>query len=154
MIILVMISSPWQAGDGLRAYQGKIDLRGIQDSDTKLNGEWEFSWLQESEKNHSVEFIGVPGSWTNESKSNQAYPKFGYATYRLKVFLPEIWKKKILSVSLGAIASAYRIKINGQIIGECGTPGVDADSVVSRIEPRDFFIFCRGRRNSNRNFCF
>lgn len=141
LIILVMISSPWQAGDGLRAYQGKIDLRGIQDSDTKLNGEWEFSWLQESEKNHSVEFIGVPGSWTNESKSNRAYPKFGYATYRLKVFLPEIWKKKILSVSLGAIASAYRIKINGQIIGECGTPGVDADSVVSRIEPRDFLFF-------------
>ncbi|WP_412059556.1 SpoIIE family protein phosphatase [Leptospira interrogans] len=147
LIILVMISSPWQAGDGLRAYQGKIDLRGIQDPDfgmTKLNGEWEFSWLQGPEKgieNHSVEFIGVPGSWTNESKSNQTYPKFGYGIYRLKVFLPEIWKKKILSVSLGAIASAYRIKINEQIIGECGTPGIDPDSIVSRIEPRDFLFF-------------
>lgn len=95
-----MISSPWQAGDGLRAYQGKIDLRGIQDPDfgmTKLNGEWEFSWLQGPEKgieNHSVEFIGVPGSWTNESKSNQTYPKFGYGIYRLKVFFLRYGKRK------------------------------------------------------------
>lgn len=154
-----MISSPWQAGDGLRAYQGKIDLRGIQDPDfgmTKLNGEWEFSWLQGPEKgieNHSVEFIGVPGSWTNESKSNQTYPKFGYGIYRLKVFLPEIWKKKILSVSLGAIASAYRIKINEQIIGECGTPGIDPDSIVSRIEPRDF-LFLRTKMKFKSRFLF
>ncbi|RHX81379.1 SpoIIE family protein phosphatase [Leptospira yasudae] len=147
LIILVMISSPWQAGDGLRAYQGKIDLRGIQDPDfgmTKLNGEWEFNWLQEPDdgvENHSKGFIGVPGSWTNESKNQQAYPKFGYATYRLKVFLPDVWKKKILSVSLGAVASSYRVKINGQIIGECGTPGVSADTSMPRIEPRDFLFF-------------
>ncbi|EMY76843.1 stage II sporulation protein E [Leptospira weilii serovar Ranarum str. ICFT] len=142
-----MISSPWQARDGLRAYQGKIDLRGIQDPDfgmTKLNGEWEFHWLQEPGvgiENHSNEFIGIPGAWTNESKNHPAYPKFGYATYRLKVFLPEVWKKKILSVTLGAVASAYRVKINGETVGECGTPGFDADSTIPRIEPRDFLFF-------------
>ncbi|XDD49909.1 SpoIIE family protein phosphatase [Leptospira sp. WS92.C1] len=147
LIILVMISSPWQAGDGLRAYQGKIDLRGIQDPDfgmTKLNGEWEFSWFQEPDdtiENHSVGFISVPGSWTNESKSHQAYPKYGYATYRLRVFLPDVWKKKILSVSIGSISSAYRVKVGGQIIGETGTPGINRESTVPRIEPRDFLFF-------------
>ncbi|AXR59771.1 SpoIIE family protein phosphatase [Leptospira mayottensis] len=147
LIILVMISSPWQTGDGLKAYQGKIDLRGIQNPDSgmiKLSGEWEFNWLQEPDdgiENHSKGFIEVPGSWTNEFKNYRTYPKFGYATYGLKVFLPEVWKKKILAISLGAIASAYRIKINGQIIGECGVPGIDADSTISRVEPKEFLFF-------------
>ncbi|MBM9500981.1 SpoIIE family protein phosphatase [Leptospira sp. 201903071] len=146
LIILVMISSPWQAGDGLRAYQGKIDLRGIQDPDfgmTKLNGEWEFNWLQEPDdqiENRSIGYISVPGSWTNVGKSHQAYPQFGYATYRLKVFLPEVWKHKILSVSLGGVSSAYRVKVNGQVIGEAGTPGLTAETTIPRIEPRDFLF--------------
>ncbi|EMF82940.1 stage II sporulation protein E [Leptospira weilii serovar Topaz str. LT2116] len=147
LIILIMIASPWRTGDGFKAYQGKIDLRGIQNPDSgmaKLNGEWEFNWLQEPDEgieNHSKGFIEVPGSWTNEFKNYRAYPKFGYATYGLKVFLPEVWKKKILSISLGAIASAYRVKINGQIIGKCGVPGINADSTISRVEPKEFLFF-------------
>lgn len=150
LIILVMISSPWQAGDGLRAYQGKIDLRGIQDPDfgmIKLNGEWEFDWQQQPEdsiENHSSGFISVPGSWTNESKSHQAYPQFGYATYRLHVYLPDVWRKKILSVSIGGVASAYRIKVNGQSIGEAGSPGTSIETTVARIEPKDFLFFAEG----------
>ena len=97
-----------------------------------LNGEWEFYWHElllpkgftESEGPHQL--VKVPADWRSYNKENPL-PSFGYATYRLKLTLPEsvVQQKTQLAVYTMYQYSAYRIYWNGELVAAGGV--VDSD---------------------------
>ncbi|MEA3450950.1 MAG: 7TM diverse intracellular signaling domain-containing protein, partial [Bacteroidota bacterium] len=110
------------------AKDGVIDLRNWdfdKESIVHLNGDWEFYW----EKFYSPEdfidefdvsnYILVPFTWNSGENTHKIkYPSFGYATYRLKVLLPN--ESEQFTVNIKKIYSAYKVWIDGCLCFEAG----------------------------------
>lgn len=103
------------------------DLSGFNADDgfANLNGEWEFYWNEflthiEDDSAANPALLRVPGSWHRQGD----YSVRGFATYRLKIILPE--KHSGLAILFPVISSAARFFIDGALVGETG--------VVSRVE--------------------
>ena len=126
-----------------KAVKGVLDLRQIewnQDS-ISLEGEWEFYWEKFLSPENSfdtkaeVTYITVPSQWQNQKilfGGKEFYPSvYGYATYRLKVLLPErkelnsktLLYNKELSLLTPLISSSSTVFINGEKILENGKVG-------------------------------
>lgn len=102
---------------------GVIDLRGQVLSDkVALNGQWLFYWNQLIGPEDAVpgngKLVNFPYRWTDKV-DGKSYPAFGYATYRLSVYLPK--KSTSLRISMPEVYSAYRLFINGREISSNGT---------------------------------
>lgn len=77
-----------------------------------LDGQWEFFWKQLLEPtdfspNHSpvpVQYMFLPGFWNKQKIAGKKLPKDGFATYRLRIRLPE--KRSTLALNLLDIRSA------------------------------------------------
>jgi len=129
------------------ANKGVMDLRSL-DKDknftVNLNGEWEFYWnkliLPSDFKNNSFipDCYGkVPSYWTDYEKLSVNTERFGYATYRLTVLLPEGFQNS-LGVDLPVFDSSYDIYINGEYNGGNGVPGRSAEESKPEYK-RNFF---------------
>ncbi|HEX2921919.1 MAG TPA: ATP-binding protein [Bacteroidales bacterium] len=134
----------------MTATNGVLDLRQIENHDhfiLKLNGEWEFYW-KEMLRPHDFDsasikpdyYGNVPSYWTDYPKETGT-TKFGYATYRLKLFFPEGFRNS-LAIDLPIFNSAYDIYIDGKYIGGNGITGKSADEsepeyrqVFARVNP-------------------
>ncbi|TGK02835.1 serine/threonine protein phosphatase [Leptospira langatensis] len=142
-LIFLLSLTPWHKEENLRAYHGVIDLRGVQDASSgpvDLSGEWEFFWSQEPGQ-ILESFRGtmtVPGSWNRETELHPSYDRLGYATYRLKILVPDVWVGKVLTMSLGTVWSSYRLYMDGEILGESGIPSSNPESGLARVQPRSF----------------
>lgn len=115
----------------------------------KLNGEWEFYWKQMlhphdfQKQGITPEFYGlVPSYWT-DYKNHIDAGKYGYATYRLRVLLPEGYRNT-LGIDLPLFDSSYDLYINGSYIGGAGIAGKSKEEtnpgyerVFSRVQPAD-----------------
>lgn len=134
------------------AEKGILDLRSIADPDhfsVKLNGEWEFYWKQMlyphdfQKQGLTPDHYGmVPSYWTDYQHSINA-GKYGYATYRLLVLLPEGYRNA-LGIDLPVFDSSYDLYINGRYIGGAGITGKSEEEsipgyerVFARILPTD-----------------
>jgi two-component system sensor histidine kinase ChiS len=120
-----------------RAVSGQIDLSGWdfeRNGNIGLDGEWEFYWQQLIEP---VEFssdsfaaepavMDLPKFWNRQTVGGEKLPKYGYATYRLRVRLPE--ETAPLGMRLLDIHSAYKLWINGRLMLEVGEVGTDLKS--------------------------
>lgn len=127
---------------------GEIDLSNwefTKKGSLKLNGEWEFYWnklLEPSDfinSNQQKEYIHVPNLWTKFKYENKPVGSYGYATYRIKIILPE--KDKIYSLKIGRIETAYKIWIDDLLINEVGKVGNSRQNMRSAWIPteNDFF---------------
>ena len=65
-----------------------------KDGPVDLNGQWEFYWGKllepkdfESTDSVTAEYINVPGGWARQA--GKSYPEIGYATYRLRIKVPD-----------------------------------------------------------------
>ena len=129
------------------AEDGVLDLRTLkknQEFYIKLNGEWEFYWnkkLHPSDFKHSSFkpdcFGKVPSYWTSYKTESIKTEKFGYATYRLTILLPEGFKEP-LAIDLPVFDSSYDIYLNGRYLGGNGVPGVTAVESIPEYR-RNFF---------------
>jgi len=112
------------------AKEGVFDLRDWnfnKESIVAMNGDWEFYWedlympedFNENTKNtKNINYIYVPFVWNSGHNSDKIkYPNFGYATYRLKVLLPNNSEYRI---GIKKIYSAYKVWINGVLCFEAG----------------------------------
>ncbi|TGM59737.1 histidine kinase [Leptospira meyeri] len=125
------------------AIQGEIDLRYWDFQKTiPLSGEWKFDWGQLSTPNHltlnTQKNIKTNQQTTSNTKNFQQIgerwkEKFkgtGYATYQIKVLLPEIAKKNIYALRFfqtgGAAMSVY---INGELGLELGKVGTSKETM-------------------------
>ena len=95
-----------------------------EDGLVDLNGEWEFYWKkllkpEDFESNDLLEadYINVPGGWAKQE--GKSYPELGYATYRLKIRVPDKHADyNFIFVSAWASANLW---VNGSLCFERGT---------------------------------
>jgi len=105
------------------AKKGILDLRAwdfSSDGIINLNGEWSFFWKKfiktenlDSEK--EIRYCPVPGSWTAAA---QNVTSKGFATYRLKILMPE--NSAPLAIKFKNIHTAYQAYCNGRLIARQG----------------------------------
>jgi len=97
--------------------QGVMDLRDY-DLNTappvKISGEWLFAWKTFAGNDQLHHFTTVPDKWNG----------FGYATYGIKILLPDSGKQ--WAILAPPIHSAYRLYIDNQLLLTAGKPGTDA----------------------------
>lgn len=115
--------------------KGFLDLSAWdfeEDGLVNLNGPWEFYWgeLLESEDlelydSIKAEYISVPGGWATKGSEGKEYPEFGYATYRLKIKVPD--KNTDYSFIFRSIFTSARVWINGAFSFENGKVATTED---------------------------
>ncbi len=113
------------------AVRGVLDLRDYNfksDGPVSLQGEFEFYWNQmlnpaNEEDTGVVNYIQVPGSWYRLRKELPEIMRFGFATYRLLILLPN--GVNSLSFKAENIFSASGFFLNGKAIDYLGFPGVN-----------------------------
>ncbi len=156
-----------------KAVQGVLDLRSVRDTSSvnpekvsrewnfetdgtvRLDGDWEFYWEQfliPSEKSAlpAYDYIPVPHSWNGHSvKSPDGSQKIieglGYATYRMKVLLPENSAGEILALSSKYQGTAYRIFANSKLIQSAGKVSSDMESAEALHLPTLGYIPVQGK---------
>ncbi len=111
--------------------KGFLDLSSWdfeEDGLVNLNGPWEFYWEQllesgDPELNDSIraEYISVPGGWATKGSEGTEYPEFGYATYRLRIKVPD--KHSDYSFIFMSIFTSARLWVNGSFSFENGKVG-------------------------------
>jgi signal transduction histidine kinase len=135
--ILIMSVPKVAAGPKIpEAKGGVLDLRGLDRNNNfivKLNGEWEFYWKKMLHPHDfktsafTPDCYGkVPSYWTDYQKLSVKTEKFGYATYRLTVLLPEGFRDA-LGMDMPVFDSSYDLYINGEYRGGNGIPGKTAE---------------------------
>ncbi len=122
------------------AVKGVIDLRNYnfkQQGPVELKGEYEFYWNQML--NPAIEgdtgemnYISVPGSWYSLRYALPEIERYGFATYRLVLLLPE----RVDEVAFGIkdVFSASGYFLNGKAIDYLGFPGVNKYQTVIKYD--------------------
>jgi len=117
----------------------------------EVSGKWEFYFEKLLSPKDFAEgfsekptFISVPAIW-----SSQGFPSYGFATYRVKILLPEDTEisknkslqlvdpskdKRSLSLSLNSSASSYRMFLNGELVSENGVVGKSLEESIPFIK--------------------
>jgi signal transduction histidine kinase len=129
------------------AKNGVLDLRGLdrgQKFIVKLNGEWEFYWKKmlhphdfQSSSLKPDCYGKVPSYWTDYNNLSVKTEKFGYATYRLTILLPQGFREA-LGLDMPVFDSSYDIYVNGEYHGGNGVPGKTAEESKPEYN-RNFF---------------
>ncbi|MBN2893775.1 MAG: SpoIIE family protein phosphatase [Bacteroidales bacterium] len=130
--------------------KGKIDLSDW-DFDTQgsidLRGEWEFYWQKFytsedfKEKNIQPEnYIIVPSLWNKQKVDSQIIGSDGYGTLRLKIKIKE--GNRILALRINRIETSYKLFINGELVKQIGTPGIDKQSTNPYWNPTNVEFIC------------
>ena len=118
--------------------KGVLDLREydfLNSGPVEVKGEFEFYWNQmispalEGDSGEMM-YTEVPGSWTKLRKEHPEVTRFGFATYRLLILLPE--KVDELAFSVEDVYSASGYFLNGKAIDYLGFPGVNKYQTVIR----------------------
>ncbi|PYE49744.1 signal transduction histidine kinase [Paenibacillus barcinonensis] len=130
------------------AKQGMLDWSNLytdQEESIPLDGEWEFYWRQLLEPTdfqaaHTPvsNLVELPAPWTNYSDNSGGFlSSEGYATYRLRILLPQELSEGAHPLALypKSIASAYRIWINGHLVGGNGIVGTNRISETPKSYP-------------------
>lgn len=127
--------------ENLSVKNGVANLRSYS-FDTKdlysLNGGWEFYWQQayspqdfaSSSQSPKKSIIQVPSVWHELPETDNQHT--GYATYRLKILLPQNTPR--LGMTFRQIATSGNIFINGKLIKKMGTFSIDKESAVAHPE--------------------
>ncbi len=132
---LVTLSNLY-AQESVKAVKGVIDLREYNfktEGPIVLKGEYEFYWNQmlnpaiEGDSGEMID-ITVPGSWYRLRKEYPEIERYGFATYRIILLLPDKVDEVALKVEDVFSASVYYI--NGKAIDYLGFPGVNKYQTV------------------------
>ncbi|MDX1960567.1 MAG: 7TM diverse intracellular signaling domain-containing protein [Leptospiraceae bacterium] len=144
-----------------KAVKGVLDIRNWdfkKNGVIKLDGEWEFFWKEFLEPTsnpagdaykrllpgNEINYINVPGKWNDFPVNGQPVGARGFATYRLKIILPNCIsinckdpKDRLnLEIKLVEIGTAYKFWINGVLYSKAGKPGISEDSSQLGFNPK------------------
>lgn len=120
-----------------------------QNSIILLDGEWEFYWKEllgpedlAAQGLAAPAWVQVPKPWTEYTLHGESLSNEGYATYRLRLLLPEAWTRthETLGIYPKSIASAYRIWINGSPKGGNGTVGTGIGTTTPKSYPQTIYF--------------
>ena len=120
-----------------QAKNGVMDLR-IWDFQTQgplsLNGDWDFYWEELISPRQFVAgdpvprsgFHRFPGCWNGKKVGEKSLAGRGYATFRLKVLLPQDETPKAIRIL--KLSSAYRLWIDGKEVAKNGVVGTSRET--------------------------
>lgn len=147
LLAIIICYQPEAKSNAPKAVRGILDLRNLdvnEEFSLRTNGEWEFYWKKllrpiDFEQNAlTPDLYGdVPAYWTDYPKEIVGDGRTGYATYRLKIILPQGYRKP-MGVDMPVFDSSYDIYINGKYYGWNGVPGKSAED--SKPEYRRVFF--------------
>ncbi len=108
-----------------------------------LYGNWEFYWKKlltpdQIKNTRTKQYVNVPSTWTAYKINNQYLPSFGYATYHIRVKLPEDYHN--IALSTHGIFTSYKLFVNGQLIDENGKVGTDKKHQKGTWLPKTYII--------------
>ena len=129
-----------------RARDGVLDLTGwsfVGDGTVELSGEWLMSWRALApplsdrrafrERTAGWDHFIMPHTWDDHEVDGTAVGGLGFATFALRVLLPESRRYSLLVPNA---STAYELFVNGRRAAASGTPGTtrDASQPHYRIE--------------------
>lgn len=131
---------------GDKAIQGILYVQG-NDSLYYLSREWEYypdvlltpQKLKEHKGEYYSRYISI-GEYGGMDLGEKDRSPFGSGTYRLMLVLPE--EEKRYAIGLIEIFSAYRLYINGNLVGQVGNP--DQENYEEQIQNRVFTFEGKG----------
>ncbi|MFY0689714.1 MAG: hypothetical protein JXQ90_21265 [Cyclobacteriaceae bacterium] len=104
------------------AKQGVMDLSLYNFNEPiELNGEWEFYWsklLTPNQSFYNKKFLEFPGLWNGQVVGKDTTKPIGYATYKLRVILPD--QPTHYSMFIDDMYCAYQLFINGRPVAANG----------------------------------
>lgn len=125
------------------AQNGILDLRKYdlsKNGPVELDGEWQFAWRKFVSNTNSVDTdsiiwinMKVPGNWNGKEYQGKLIPSYGYATYRLRIYLNS--RIENLAFKITHIRTAYRFYLNGTLIDEIGQIGKSRENSVPKLFP-------------------
>lgn len=116
------------------ALRGILNLSGddMSSGNYVLEGQWEFYWSQLLGPGDIPQFapsyINIPSLWNNIELNGTPLSTDGYATYKLKVILPQ--KKPRLALKIFDTYCSYRLYINNSLVAENGNPATTKTEAV------------------------
>lgn len=151
ILFLSLVNSPLYAGqvsgETPRAADGFFDLRSWSfDSSgpVKLDGGWDFYWGKlltpddfPEEGTSPEKFIfNLPSVWNDKVINNYKLDGYGFATYRLRILIPEKNKGEVLALKIPYLFTSYRMWVNGAEASSNGMPGVDRAGSIPEYSTR------------------
>lgn len=105
-----------------------------------LSGEWEFHWgefltgqdYKDNSHSQSI-YANVPQTWNRYQLNGQNLPGFGYATYHLKVKVPDT--KTILGLRISSMSTAYQFYINDRLLAQNGKISTSIKGSAPQYDP-------------------
>ncbi|PJZ51769.1 adenylate/guanylate cyclase domain-containing protein [Leptospira adleri] len=135
IFIFLFVSCSWMESIPFpKAEKGIIDLTQWnfdEDGPALLEGEFRFLWnqfSQDSWTDNSI-FATVPKSWVKlENTDGNRFPSEGFATYFVKIKLPDSLVGQELSIQSDISETAYELSVNSKKLGSIGTVGISSES--------------------------
>ncbi|MFC1617296.1 sensor histidine kinase [Candidatus Margulisiibacteriota bacterium] len=149
LFLLLIFSHAVYAQKQPVAQKGVIDLRNwqlIQDGNVKLDGEWEYYWGEllvpkdfQNDPNiiKRAKYTHIPGFLHQDPLKKGFLTPDGGATLRL--FIKKQPIKELLLLSNSFHLSAYKIWVNGKLLGQLGTVSLQKEKHKPIIGLRDYF---------------
>jgi two-component system, LytTR family, sensor kinase len=141
-VILIALSGTVAYKDNAPPRNGMLDISGWnpQTGNVSLNGEWEFYFnrlltKQESGTGsiHPDIIANVPSTWNTYEIDNQALPREGYGTYRLRV-VSGLKAGDILALDLQGFPSAYTLFIDDKAVASSGHVSTSAETEEASLD--------------------
>jgi len=123
---------------GQTAVNGILDLRKnnqLNENVIDLTGEWQFIFgkhltfmemkmIEDKQKT----FLKIPSSWTRILKNGKKLPAFGIGTYYIQIIKDKKSRDFDMSygLSIGNIVTAYKLWVNGKLVGQAGVASIDS----------------------------
>ncbi|MCM3112795.1 hybrid sensor histidine kinase/response regulator [Lederbergia lenta] len=131
--------------DHPQAKNGIIDLQDWEfnsEQTISLDGEWEFypnQFLPPNSDHYQStaldkHLVSIPNNWNKTISDNVIISPQGFATYRLKILLPEN-KQRLYGIYVRDISTASKVFINGSLIAESGQPAKSASQYTGKLGP-------------------
>ncbi|MGE5703296.1 MAG: ATP-binding protein [Clostridia bacterium] len=148
-ILAGAMATPWLQPDSnpplMKLSEGYIDLsrHDFQKNNVvRLSGEWEFYWNQllvsKPSGNAAPHYFSVPSVWSHYTINDQQLPRYGAATYRIRLLLPD--KEASYGIRIPNIRTASRTYVNGVLVGSAGTPALTKAEETPRNKPYTFYF--------------
>ncbi|WP_411822489.1 ATP-binding protein [Leptospira sp. 'Mane'] len=119
---------------------GILDLREHWDFEKQgrlsLDGEWKFYWnllYSELTNQSSYQLETVPGTWTEYKDGDGVLPSFGYATYRMNLYLPK--PSEDMAIKMLEASTSYNLYVNGQKVLSSGVVGKTKETSFPLYRP-------------------
>ncbi|MFO7880234.1 MAG: sensor histidine kinase [Bacteroidales bacterium] len=118
----------------------RIEEKSLEDNILVLNGKWAFYWQEfvspeicgKPEMPPPDAYMTVPSAWNMKNTDGRNYSRFGYASYYLRLYVPE--KRKDYSLKIRSQSSAWTCFVNGEELTGVGRIADNPDDEIPEYE--------------------